>query len=84
MYFCFRWILVCFKREFTFEEIMYLWEVLWTEIPCQSFLLLFCVAILDGQMNMIIENKFGLTEILKVNSFIFINLSFYTINNFLH
>lgn len=84
MYFCFRWILVCFKREFTFEEIMYLWEVLWTEIPCQSFLLLFCVAILDGQMNMIIENKFGLTEILKVNSFIFFNLSFYTINNFLH
>ncbi|KAI1726786.1 rab-GTPase-TBC domain-containing protein [Ditylenchus destructor] len=65
MYFCFRWILVCFKREFSFEDTMYLWEVLWTEIPCPAFLLLFCVAILDGQMNMIIENKFGLTEILK-------------------
>lgn len=45
---------------------MHLWEVLWTEIPCPAFLLLFCVAILDGQVNMIIENKFGLTEILKV------------------
>uniref|UniRef100_A0A915E2X4 Rab-GAP TBC domain-containing protein n=1 Tax=Ditylenchus dipsaci TaxID=166011 RepID=A0A915E2X4_9BILA len=65
MYFCFRWILVCFKREFNFDDTMYLWEVLWTEIPCQNFLLLFCVAILDGQVNMIIENKFGLTEILK-------------------
>jgi hypothetical protein len=30
-YFCFRWILVNFKREFTFENIMYLWEVLWTD-----------------------------------------------------
>jgi hypothetical protein len=65
MYFCFRWILVAFKREFSFDDIMYLWEVLWTDIPCKSFLLLCCVAILDTQVNMIIENKFGLTEILK-------------------
>uniref|UniRef100_A0AC34RMS9 Rab-GAP TBC domain-containing protein n=1 Tax=Panagrolaimus sp. JU765 TaxID=591449 RepID=A0AC34RMS9_9BILA len=65
MYFCFRWILVAFKREFSFDDIMHLWEILWTDIPCKNFLLLFCVAILDGQMNMIIENKFGLTEILK-------------------
>jgi len=65
MYFCFRWILVNFKREFTFENINYLWEVLWTGIPCRSFLLLMCVAILDGEVNMIILNNFGLTEILK-------------------
>lgn len=66
MYFCFRWILVEFKREFSFEDIMHLWEVFWSEIPCPAFMLLFCVAILDGQMNFIIECKFGLTEILKV------------------
>jgi hypothetical protein len=65
MYFCFRWVLVAFKREFNFDDIMHLWEVLWTDIPCSAFLLLFCVAILDGQTHMIIENKFGLTEILK-------------------
>lgn len=65
MYFCFRWILVAFKREFGFGEIMRFWEVLWTDIPCANFLLLVCAAILDGEMNMIILNKFGLTEILK-------------------
>ncbi|KAK0393377.1 hypothetical protein QR680_000181 [Steinernema hermaphroditum] len=65
MYFCFRWILVEFKREFGFEETMKLWEVLWTDLPCPNFLLLFCVAILDKQTGPIIENKFGLTEILK-------------------
>jgi hypothetical protein len=27
MYFCFRWILILFKREFTFPNIMRLWEV---------------------------------------------------------
>ncbi|VDK75922.1 unnamed protein product [Litomosoides sigmodontis] len=65
MYFCFRWVLVVFKREFCFDDIMRLWEVLWTDLPCSNFHLLVCVAILDQQMNFIIENKFGLTEILK-------------------
>lgn len=27
MFFCFRWLLVHFKREFTLENIMTLWEV---------------------------------------------------------
>lgn len=27
MYFCFRWVLVVFKREFFFDDIMRLWEV---------------------------------------------------------
>ncbi|KHN87450.1 TBC1 domain family member 15 [Toxocara canis] len=65
MYFCFRWVLVSFKREFSFDDILKLWEVLWTDLPCANFHLLMCVAILDKQMNFITENKFGLTEILK-------------------
>lgn len=65
MYFCFRWILVAFKREFCFEDTMKLWEVLWTERLCKNFLLLVCVAILEEQTHFIIDNKFGLTEILK-------------------
>jgi hypothetical protein len=27
LFFCFRWILIWFKREFSFEDIMRLWEV---------------------------------------------------------
>uniref|UniRef100_A0A915CGA1 TBC1 domain family member 15 n=2 Tax=Parascaris TaxID=6254 RepID=A0A915CGA1_PARUN len=65
MYFCFRWVLVSFKREFCFDDIMRLWEVLWTGLPCSNFHLLICVALLDKQVNFIIENKFGLIEILK-------------------
>ena len=26
-YFCFRWLLIAFKREFSFSDIMRLWEV---------------------------------------------------------
>ncbi|KAJ7313908.1 hypothetical protein JRQ81_005706 [Phrynocephalus forsythii] len=38
--FCFRWILIWFKREFAFSEILQLWEVLWTGLPCPNFHLL--------------------------------------------
>ncbi|KAK0553783.1 GTPase activating protein [Tilletia horrida] len=29
LFFCFRWLLVCFKREFSFAEVLRLWEVIW-------------------------------------------------------
>lgn len=64
-YFCFRWILIHFKREFHFHEISRLWEVLWTDQPCQNFHLVFSLAILDSEKSTLMENKFGFTEILK-------------------
>jgi hypothetical protein len=29
LFFCFRWLLVCFKREFSFPEILMVWEAIW-------------------------------------------------------
>uniref|UniRef100_A0A1B6CAJ1 TBC1 domain family member 15 n=1 Tax=Clastoptera arizonana TaxID=38151 RepID=A0A1B6CAJ1_9HEMI len=65
MFFCFRWLLVLFKREFSNNDIMLLWEVLFTNLPCPNFHLLLCIAILDCEKNILIENKYGFTEILK-------------------
>ncbi|XP_026732449.1 TBC1 domain family member 15 isoform X6 [Trichoplusia ni] len=65
MYFCFRWLLVWFKREFSYRDIMRLWEVLWTELPCANFHLLICVAILDAEKDILISKDYGFTEILK-------------------
>lgn len=64
MFFCFRWIIVWFKREMSFNDIMLLWEVLWTEMPCKNFHLLICVAVLDRDKSIIMENNFTFTEIL--------------------
>ncbi|PVD28662.1 hypothetical protein C0Q70_11256 [Pomacea canaliculata] len=64
-YFCFRWILIHFKREFHFQEIHRLWEVLWTDLPCKNFHLIFSLAILDAEKSTLMENNFGFTEILK-------------------
>ncbi|XP_074662893.1 TBC1 domain family member 15-like [Tubulanus polymorphus] len=65
MYFCFRWLLIMFKREFSFPQIMRLWEVHWTGLPGPNFHLLICIAILDTEKNTLIDNGFGFTEILK-------------------
>lgn len=65
MYFCFRWLLVWFKREFSNPDIMHLWEVLWTGLPCPNFHLFICVAILDQEMDVFINGEFTFTEILK-------------------
>ncbi|XP_015608972.1 TBC1 domain family member 15 [Cephus cinctus] len=65
MFFCFRWLLVLFKREFNSIDIMKLWEILWTDLPCKNFHLLVCAAILDTEKTMLMENRYGFTEILK-------------------
>ena len=41
-------------------------QVMWTDLPCQNFHLIFSLAILDSEKTTLIENKFGFTEILKV------------------
>lgn len=32
--FCFRWLLVAFKREFHYESVLYIWEVRACAIAC--------------------------------------------------
>uniref|UniRef100_A0A3Q3FLV8 TBC1 domain family, member 15 n=1 Tax=Labrus bergylta TaxID=56723 RepID=A0A3Q3FLV8_9LABR len=49
LYFCFRWLLIRFKRELSFQDVLRLWEVMWTGLPCQNFHLLVCCAILDSE-----------------------------------
>ncbi|XP_018007297.1 TBC1 domain family member 15 isoform X2 [Hyalella azteca] len=65
LYFCFRWLLVRFKRELSYSDTLRLWEVLWSQEPCKNFHLLVAAAILDHERNTIMENKFEFTEILK-------------------
>ena len=65
LYFCFRWLLIWFKREFAFTDVMRLWEVMWTGLPCDNFHLLVCLALIQSEKSSIVENQFGFSEILK-------------------
>ncbi|KAL0967243.1 hypothetical protein UPYG_G00249720 [Umbra pygmaea] len=65
LYFCFRWLLIRFKRELNFHDVLRLWEVMWTGLPCQNFHLLVCCAILDSEKQKIMEEQYSFNEILK-------------------
>ncbi|XP_058136634.1 TBC1 domain family member 17 isoform X2 [Dasypus novemcinctus] len=63
--FCFRWLLIWFKREFPFPDILRLWEVLWTGLPGPNLHLLVACAILDMERDALMLSGFGSNEILK-------------------
>lgn len=46
-FFCYRWVLIRFKREFSFEDTLSIWERLWTGYPSKNMWIFVCVAILE-------------------------------------
>ncbi|XP_031562961.1 TBC1 domain family member 15-like isoform X2 [Actinia tenebrosa] len=69
LYFCFRWLIINFKREFQYDDIMTLWEAMWTQNLSPNFHLIICLAILDKHRQLIMEMNFGFNEILKLSRF---------------
>lgn len=55
LFFCFRWILIAFKREFKFDKVIKLWEVLWTKYYSDQFILFVALAILQSHRDVIIR-----------------------------
>ncbi|TMW93232.1 hypothetical protein EJD97_012002 [Solanum chilense] len=64
-FFCFRWVLIQFKREFDFEKTMRLWEVLWTHCLSEHLHLYVCVAILRRHRSKIIGEEMDFDTLLK-------------------
>jgi hypothetical protein len=64
-FFCFRWILIQFKREFEYEKTMRLWEVLWTHYLSEHLHLYVCVAILKRYRNKIMGEQMDFDPLLK-------------------
>ncbi|KAB2620503.1 TBC1 domain family member 15 [Pyrus ussuriensis x Pyrus communis] len=64
-FFCFRWVLIQFKREFEFDKTMRLWEILWTHYPSEHLHLYVCVAILKRHRSKIIGEQMDFDTLLK-------------------
>ena len=64
-FFFFRMLLVWFKREFEFGDILRMWEGLWTDCLSSNFHLFIAMAILEKHRNVIIEHLKGFDEVLK-------------------
>ncbi|KAK4509503.1 trifunctional hydroxymethylpyrimidine kinase/phosphomethylpyrimidine kinase/thiaminase [Mucor velutinosus] len=65
LFFCFRWLLVWFKREFEWEDVIRLWEVLWTDYLSDKIILFIALAVIDAHRKTILEELNQFDEILK-------------------
>lgn len=65
LFFCFRWVLIAFKREFSFDDVLRLWEVFWTDYYSNNFVLFVALAILESHRDMILRYLVEFDEILK-------------------
>lgn len=64
-FFFFRMLLVWFKREFDWENVLRLWESLWTDYLTSSFHIFVALAILDKHRETIMEHLKHFDEVLK-------------------
>ncbi|KAG2092308.1 uncharacterized protein F5147DRAFT_822544 [Suillus discolor] len=65
LFFCFRWVLITFKREFSFDDVLCLWGVLWTNYYSNEFVLFVALAVLESHRDMILRYLFDEILILK-------------------
>lgn len=64
-FFFFRMLIVWFKREFKWDDVLRLWEVLWTDYLSSQFHLFLALAILDKHKEVIMTHLHQFDEILK-------------------
>ncbi|KAH1105554.1 hypothetical protein J1N35_009322 [Gossypium stocksii] len=64
-FFCFRWMLIQFKRELEYEKTMRLWEVLWTHYLSEHLHLYVSVAILKRYRGKIIGEQMDFDTLIR-------------------
>nr|CDS33332.1 TBC1 domain family 5 [Hymenolepis microstoma] len=65
MSFCFKWFLIIFKREFSYDDIKILWEALFSGVAPKNFHLLIAVAIFDAEADSIMRTCQDMSQILQ-------------------
>lgn len=64
-FFFFRMLLVWYKREFEWADVLRLWESLWTDFMSSNFHLFIALAILEKHRDVIMEHLKHFDEVLK-------------------
>ncbi len=68
------WILITFKREFPFEDVLRLWEVLWTDYYTNGMVLFVALAVLESHRDVMLRYLVEFDEILKVRALSFLRV----------
>jgi len=65
MFFCFKWLLIVFKREFPLNDVQRIWEVLWSDYYTTHHQLFICLAMLLNAKQKILEENMEFDDILR-------------------
>ncbi|KAI8377201.1 rab-GTPase-TBC domain-containing protein [Choanephora cucurbitarum] len=65
LFFCFRWLLVWFKREFDWEDVIRLWEVLWTDYLTDQMIIFVALAVIETHRDKIMSELTEFDEVLR-------------------
>lgn len=75
LFFFFRMLLVWFKREFEWDDVCRLWEVLWTDNYSSQFHLFVALSVLSDNERIIIQNLQRFDEVLKYMNDLSMNMN---------
>ena len=67
MFFCFKWLLIVFKREFPLDHVQRIWEILWSDHYTEHHQLFICLAMLLNTKLAILEENMEFDDILRVS-----------------
>eukprot|EP00002_Diphylleia_rotans_P019850 TRINITY_DN3839_c0_g1_i10.p1 TRINITY_DN3839_c0_g1~~TRINITY_DN3839_c0_g1_i10.p1 ORF type:complete len:390 (-),score=77.56 TRINITY_DN3839_c0_g1_i10:1229-2398(-) len=65
MLFMYRWMVLAFKREFQYEDVLRLWEIMWTKQKGRHYSLFICLAITLREREKVMTNQFMAHDVLK-------------------
>lgn len=66
-YFCYRWFLLDFKREFNYDDVFKVWEMIWASktVASPNMVLFIALALVEQYREIILENNMDFCEIIK-------------------
>ncbi|XP_035708467.1 small G protein signaling modulator 2 isoform X1 [Folsomia candida] len=66
-YFCYRWFLLDFKREFCYDDVFLVWETTWAarQLASSEYVLFLALALLTYYRDIILANSMDFTDIIK-------------------
>ena len=65
LFFAYRWLLLDFKREFAFTEVLQLWETIWSRHRTHSISLFIALAVIDVYGLPLVERKLSSDQVLE-------------------
>jgi TBC1 domain family member 15 len=78
-FFFFRMLLVWYKREFEWPDVLRLWEALWTDFLSSNFHIFIALAILEKHRDVIMNHLKHFDEVLKYSKFDFESINVRTL-----